>query len=111
MKNVVIRLLARERGLFAGALIVGAAAAGLGIPVDFVLFAITLAGVALFHHHTLQVALTGLAGAAAAQEIPTTFAPKMVLSNYNRHLATGAPNLTDVTGNTLSAVMGSLFAF
>ena len=32
-----------------------------GIPVDFILFALTLAGVALFHHHTLRVALTGLA--------------------------------------------------
>ena len=32
-----------------------------GIPVDFVLFGVTLLGVALFHHHTLAVALTGLA--------------------------------------------------
>jgi Na+/H+ antiporter NhaD/arsenite permease-like protein len=32
-----------------------------GVPVDFVLFALTLVGVALFHHHTLKVALTGLA--------------------------------------------------
>ncbi len=32
-----------------------------GVPVDFVLFGITLLGVALFHHHTLRVALTGLA--------------------------------------------------
>jgi Na+/H+ antiporter NhaD/arsenite permease-like protein len=32
-----------------------------GIPVDFILFALTLLGVALFHHKTLQVALTGLA--------------------------------------------------
>ncbi|MEW5891614.1 MAG: citrate transporter [Pseudomonadota bacterium] len=31
-----------------------------GIPVDFILFAATLLGVALFHHHTLRVALTGL---------------------------------------------------
>jgi Na+/H+ antiporter NhaD/arsenite permease-like protein len=31
-----------------------------GIPVDFILFALTLLGVALFHHHTLRVALTGL---------------------------------------------------
>ena len=61
MKNAVLRLLARERGLFAGALIVGASAAALGVPVDFVLFGLTLAGVALFHQHTLQVALTGLA--------------------------------------------------
>ena len=31
-----------------------------GIPVDFILFALTLLGVALFHHHTLKVALIGL---------------------------------------------------
>lgn len=61
MKSVAIRLLERERGLFVGALVVGAAAIALGVPVDFVLFALTLAGVALFHHHTLQVALIGLA--------------------------------------------------
>ncbi len=30
-----------------------------GVPVDFILFALTLLGVALFHHHTLVVALTG----------------------------------------------------
>jgi Na+/H+ antiporter NhaD/arsenite permease-like protein len=61
MKSVALRLLARERGLFAGALVVGGACAALGVPLDFVLFALTLAGVALFHHHTLQVALIGLA--------------------------------------------------
>src|SRR3954468_9613073 len=33
----------------------------LGVPVDFILFGLTLLGVALFHHHTLAVALTGLA--------------------------------------------------
>ena len=32
-----------------------------GIPVDFILFALTLLGVALFHNNTLQVALAGLA--------------------------------------------------
>ena len=32
-----------------------------GIPVDFILFALTLIGVAVFHRYTLQVALTGLA--------------------------------------------------
>ncbi len=31
-----------------------------GVPVDFLLFAMTLIGVALFHHKTLHVALTGL---------------------------------------------------
>jgi Na+/H+ antiporter NhaD/arsenite permease-like protein len=34
------------------------------IPIDFVLFGLTLLGVALFHHHTLPVALTGLAAIA-----------------------------------------------
>jgi Na+/H+ antiporter NhaD/arsenite permease-like protein len=33
----------------------------LSIPVDFILFALTLLGVALFHRYVLQVALTGLA--------------------------------------------------
>jgi Na+/H+ antiporter NhaD/arsenite permease-like protein len=32
-----------------------------GIPIDFILFALTLLGVALFHRHTLFVALAGLA--------------------------------------------------
>lgn len=32
-----------------------------GVPVEFFLFGATLAGVALFHRHTLQIALTGLA--------------------------------------------------
>jgi Na+/H+ antiporter NhaD/arsenite permease-like protein len=31
-----------------------------GIPVDFILFGLTLCGVALFHKYTLQVAVTGL---------------------------------------------------
>jgi len=36
----------------------------LGIPIEFILFALTLLGVALFHHHTLPVALTGLTSVA-----------------------------------------------
>jgi Na+/H+ antiporter NhaD/arsenite permease-like protein len=32
----------------------------LGIPVDFLLFGLTLLGIALFHHHTLSIALAGL---------------------------------------------------
>ena len=31
-----------------------------GIPIDFILFALTLAGVALFHHHTLPIAVGGM---------------------------------------------------
>ena len=61
MKSVALRLIEKERGLFAGAVLIAAACTALGVPVDFVLFALILAGVALFHHHTLQVALIGLA--------------------------------------------------
>jgi Na+/H+ antiporter NhaD/arsenite permease-like protein len=43
----------------------------LGIPIDFILFGLTLLGVALFHHHTLQVALTGL-GAIVAYKLAFT---------------------------------------
>ena len=32
-----------------------------GVPVDFILFGLTLAGVALFHHYTLPIAVSGLA--------------------------------------------------
>ncbi len=31
-----------------------------GIPMEFFLFALTLLGVAMFHKHTMYVALTGL---------------------------------------------------
>jgi len=44
-----------------------------GIPVDFILFAATLLGVALFHHHTLRVALTGLTVIVAYKLLITGF--------------------------------------
>jgi Na+/H+ antiporter NhaD/arsenite permease-like protein len=43
------------------------------IPIDFILFALTLLGVALFHHHTLPVALTGLAVISAYKVVFTGF--------------------------------------
>ena len=87
MKNVALRLLARERGLFAGALIVGASASALGVPADFVLFALTLAGVALFHHHTLQVALAGLAVITLYKLGFTGFKDGPGLAGLGAHLA------------------------
>jgi Na+/H+ antiporter NhaD/arsenite permease-like protein len=87
MKSVALRLLARERGIFVGALVVGAAAIGLGIPVDFVLFALTLAGVALFHHHTLQVALIGLGVITLYKLGFTGFKTGPGLGGLARHMA------------------------
>jgi Na+/H+ antiporter NhaD/arsenite permease-like protein len=43
----------------------------LGIPVDFILFGLTLLGVAVLHHHVLPVALTGL-GAIVAYKLAFT---------------------------------------
>ncbi|MCX7168996.1 MAG: citrate transporter, partial [Proteobacteria bacterium] len=44
-----------------------------GIPVDFILFAATLLGVALFHNYTLYVALIGLASITVYKLIFTGF--------------------------------------
>ncbi len=44
-----------------------------GIPVDFLLFALVLLGVATLHHHTLQVALVGAAAISLYQWLFTGF--------------------------------------
>jgi Na+/H+ antiporter NhaD/arsenite permease-like protein len=87
MKSVALRLLERERGLFAGALVIAAACAALGVPVDFVLFGLTLAGVALFHHHTLPVALIGLAAILAYKLGVTGFKTGSGLHGLALHMA------------------------
>jgi Na+/H+ antiporter NhaD/arsenite permease-like protein len=58
----------------------------LGIPVDFILFALTLLGVALFHHHTLTVALTGLAAIVAYKLIFTGFKFGIGLAGLALHM-------------------------
>jgi Na+/H+ antiporter NhaD/arsenite permease-like protein len=57
-----------------------------GIPVEFMLFATTLVGVALFHHHTLQVALAGLASIVAYKLAFTGFAAGPGLSGFATHI-------------------------
>jgi len=58
-----------------------------GIPVDFILFALTLLGVALFHHNTLQVALTGLATITLYKLIFTGFKFGTGLPGLGAHMA------------------------
>jgi hypothetical protein len=43
------------------------------IPIDFVLFALTLLGVAVFHHHTLRVALFGLTAITIYEVVASPF--------------------------------------
>jgi Na+/H+ antiporter NhaD/arsenite permease-like protein len=58
----------------------------LGIPVDFILFGLTLLGVALFHHHTLPVALAGLAAITGYKLIFTGFKAGAGLSGLALHM-------------------------
>jgi Na+/H+ antiporter NhaD/arsenite permease-like protein len=74
-----------------------------GIPVDFILFALTLLGVAAFHHHTLYVALTGLA-------VITAY--KLGFGNFS-----GVPGVAGLAGLlahewvTLANLLGLLLGF
>ena len=56
-----------------------------GIPVDFILFALTLICVGLFHHHTLAVALSGLAAITAYKVAFTGFKTGAGLSGLGAH--------------------------
>ncbi len=57
-----------------------------GIPVDFILFALTLLGVALFHGATLYVALTGLATISLYKILVTGFKTGVGVAGFFGHL-------------------------
>jgi len=57
-----------------------------GIPIEFILFALTLLGVALFHHATLYVALTGLFTISAYKIWVTGFKTGAGLAGFVGHL-------------------------
>ena len=57
-----------------------------GIPVEFILFACTLLGVALFHHATLYVALGGLATISAYKIAVTGFKTGVGVAGFVGHL-------------------------
>ncbi len=57
-----------------------------GIPVDFILFALTLLGVALFHNATLYVALTGLATISLYKIVFTGFKTGLGIAGFFGHL-------------------------
>ncbi|KRR19836.1 citrate transporter [Bradyrhizobium lablabi] len=58
-----------------------------GIPIDFILFALTLLAVALLHHKTLQVALTGLAAIVVYKLVFTGFKHGAGLTGLGHHMA------------------------
>lgn len=57
-----------------------------GIPVDFILFGLTLLGVAVFHHHTLRVALGGLAMIALYKIMFTGFKTGPGVTGFVSHV-------------------------
>ncbi|MFN4325250.1 MAG: citrate transporter [Azonexus sp.] len=57
-----------------------------GIPIDFILFGLTLLGVALFHHATLYVALTGLATISLYKILFTGFKTGAGMAGFIGHL-------------------------
>ncbi len=61
-------------------------AALFGIPVEFIIFAATLLGVALFHHHTFRVALGGLAVITLYKLVFTGFKSGSGLAGLALHL-------------------------
>jgi Na+/H+ antiporter NhaD/arsenite permease-like protein len=75
------------------------------VPIEFGIFALTLLGVALFHHHTLRTALIGL-GALVAY--------KLAFSVFGSHHAPGLGGLAPHLGHewvTLANLFGLLTGF
>ena len=74
----------------------------LGVPVDFILFALTLIGVALFHQKTLQVALSGLAAIVIYKLVFSGFKHGSGLSGLALHMQ----HETVVLANLFLLLMG-----
>ncbi len=70
----------------------------LGAPIEFGLFAMTLVGVALFHHHTLYVALTGLAVVTLYKLVFTGFKTGAGLEGSSVHIEHEWVILTNLFG-------------
>ena len=70
----------------------------LNIPLDFILFACTLLGVALFHHHTLRVALIGLSTIIVYKLLFTGFKTGAGIAGFGLHLAHEWVILTNLLG-------------
>jgi hypothetical protein len=84
--------------LFASPAHAAEAPALLGVPVEFILFALTLLGVALFHHHTLAVALSGLFTITLYKLLVTGFHAGSGLSGLFGHLHNEWVVLTNLLG-------------
>jgi Na+/H+ antiporter NhaD/arsenite permease-like protein len=73
-----------------------------GVPVEFIFFAATLLGVALFHHYTLRVALIGLASITLYKLLVTGFKTGPGLAGLAGHLG----HEWVILGNLLGLLVG-----
>lgn len=69
-----------------------------GIPVEFILFALTLLGVALLHRFTLPVALTGLAIIVVYKILVTGFKTGTGLAGFGAHMSHESVILVNLLG-------------
>ena len=69
-----------------------------GIPVDFILFGSVLIGIALFHHHTLAIAMGGLAVVTAYKLAITGFKTGPGIAGLLSHLGHEWVILTNLLG-------------
>ena len=70
----------------------------LGIPLDFLLFAAVLLGIALFHHHTIAIAVGGLVAITAYKVLVTGFTAGPGVGGLLAHLAHEWVILTNLLG-------------
>ena len=70
----------------------------LGAPIDFILFALTLLGVALFHHHTMKVAVAGLIVITIFKVLFSPFAEGAGIGGLIAHLGHEWVLLTNLLG-------------
>src|ERR1041384_878316 len=98
MASRIARLVFHERALFVGMIVAAALRAALGVPFEFVLFGAPLAGVAVFHRHTLQVALAGLSAIVLYKLAFTGFKTGGGLPGLGVHLLDEWVILTNLLG-------------
>ena len=75
----------------------------LGIPIEFILFVLTLIGIAIWHHRTMQVALTGMVVVMVYKVLTQDFHP-------GHHFNEESPTIVNLMGLLLGfEVLAKLF--
>jgi Na+/H+ antiporter NhaD/arsenite permease-like protein len=84
--TLLVLSLAGPSCVFAAAIVPAEVPDLAGVPVEFILFGLTLLGVALFHHYTLQVALTGFVAISLYKIAFTGFKQASGVAGWLLHL-------------------------